>query len=64
VRDSDSARIIERLRAAPYQWIIMTQMWSIHVPPPVLAYIQTAYEVERSDEYIIVFHRRPEPASP
>ena len=64
VRDEDSARIIETLRAAPYQWIIMTQMWSIHVPPPVLDYIHTAYEVERSDQYIIVFHRRPEPASP
>ena len=64
VRDNDSPRIIETLRAAPYQWIIMTQMWSIHVPPPVLAYIQTEYEVERSDEYILVYHRRPEPASP
>ena len=64
VRDEDSARIIETLRAAPYQWIIMTQMWSIHVPPPVLDYMHTAYEVERSDQYIIVFHRRPEPASP
>ncbi|MEY2498175.1 MAG: hypothetical protein QOD12_1731 [Verrucomicrobiota bacterium] len=64
VRDNDSPRIIETLRAAPYQWIILTQMWSIHVPPRVLAYIQTAYEVERSDQYIIVFHRRPEPASP
>jgi hypothetical protein len=64
VRDNDSPRIIETLRAAPYQWIIMTKMWSIHLPPPVLAYIQTAYEVERSDEYILVFHRRPEPALP
>ena len=64
VRDNDSPRIIETLRAAPYQWIIMTKMWSIHVPPPVLDYIQTAYEVERSDEYILVYHRRPEPASP
>ena len=57
VRDSDSSRIIERLRASPYQWIIMSQMWSTHVPPPVLAYIKGAYEVERSDEYLIVYHR-------
>lgn len=64
VRDNDSPRIIETLRAAPYQWIIMTQMWSIHVPPAVLDYIQTDYEVERSDEYIVVYHRRPGPASP
>ena len=64
VRDDDSPRIIETLRTAPYQWIIMTKMWSIHVPPPVLDYIQTAYEVERSDEYILVYHRRPEPALP
>jgi hypothetical protein len=42
----------------------MTKMWSIHVPPPVLDYIQTAYEVERSDEYIVVYHRRPESALP
>jgi hypothetical protein len=64
VRDNDSARIIETLRAAPYQWIVMTTMWSIHVPPPVLDYIQSAYELEQSDEYILVYHRRPEPASP
>ena len=64
VRDDDSPRIIETLRAAPYQWIIMTKMWSIHLPPPVLAYIQIAYEVERSDEYILVYRRRPEPALP
>lgn len=64
VRDNDSPRIIETLRAAPYQWIIMTKMWSIHVPPPVLDYIQTAYEVERSDEYVVIYHRRTESALP
>ena len=64
VRDNDSPRIIGTLRAAPYQWIIMTKMWSIHLPPPVLAYIQTAYEEERSDEYVLVYRRRPDPALP
>jgi hypothetical protein len=64
VCDSDSPRIIERLRSSPYQWIIMSKMWSIHIPPPVLTYIQAAYEVERSDEYLIVCHRRPESALP
>ena len=64
VRDRDSPRIIETLRASPYQWIMMTKMWSIHVPPPVLTYIQTVYEVERSDEDLIVYHRRLASALP
>lgn len=64
VRDSDSPRIIERLRAAPYQWIIMNQMWSIHFPAPVLAYVQEAYELEQSDQYLIVYRRRAESALP
>jgi hypothetical protein len=57
VRDSDSPRIIEKLRASPYRWIIMSKMWSTGVPPPVLTYFQTAYELERSDQYLIVYHR-------
>lgn len=64
VRDSDSPRIIETLRASPYQWIIMSQMWSIHFPSPVLTYVQEAYEVERSDQYLIVYRRRAESALP
>lgn len=57
-------RIIERLRSSPYQWIIMSKMWSIQIPRPVLTYIQAAYEVERSDEYLIVCRRRPESVLP
>jgi hypothetical protein len=64
VRDSDSPRIIETLRASPYQWIIMNQIWSIHFPPPVHTYVREAYEVERSDQYLIVYRRRAKSALP
>lgn len=63
-RESDSPRIIETLRTSPYQWIIMSKYWSVHAPLPVFTYIDMAYEVERSTEFLIVYRRRPESALP
>ncbi|HEV2842498.1 MAG TPA: hypothetical protein VGW39_14340 [Chthoniobacterales bacterium] len=63
-RESDAPRIIEALRASPYQWIIMSKMWSVHLPVAVFTYLEAAYEVERNNENIIVYRRRPESASP
>ncbi len=63
-RDSDAPRIIETLRNSPYQWIIMSKTWSIHLPLPVFTYLEEAYELERNNENIIVYRRRPESLLP